>query len=181
MTRTPSKLATKMAVSSRAILRDATCNDIPALICLIRRSWLVAWAPELPFEAVQAFAAADPVTNHVQTIWRSFVVAMIDTDLVGVLHVTGDCIETLHVDHKTWGAGIGSQLMTYAEHQIAKHHAIGRLEVRTFNERAISFYQARGWSEFRRYPGFECNSPIENIEMQKSLRICSEDPSSSKI
>jgi ribosomal protein S18 acetylase RimI-like enzyme len=64
--------------------------------------------------------------------------------------------------------------MDYAERQIGEHHATGRLEVRAFNKRAIGFYQRRGWSESRRYPGVECNSPVENIEMQKSLQRSSE-------
>ncbi len=138
----------------------------------------MVWAPELPFAAVQAFAAADPATDHVQTMWNCFVVATVEAVIVGMVHVAGDRVEDLHVDYGAWDAGVGSQLMEHAECEIGKHHATARLEVRAFNKRAIVFYQHRGWFEFNRYPGYECGSPIENIEMHKLLGRPSGAPAS---
>ena len=158
----------------RILLRQATERDIPALVRLLRRSWLVTWAPELPFEAVQAFAANDPARSHAESMWSSFLVAVIDDVLVGIIHVGEDCIEGLDVDPQMWGKGIGSRLMDDAERQIGQAHRSARLEVRAFNERARVFYERRGWIERRRYPGVECGSPVENIEMRKESRIASQ-------
>ncbi|QGM96701.1 GNAT family N-acetyltransferase [Methylocystis parvus] len=153
----------------RLFLRQASECDVPALIRLLHRSWLVAWAPELPFEAVQAFAAADPARTHAETMWLHFYVAVVDDELVGVIHVAEDRIIDLHVDPQIWREGIGSKLMDFAEQQIGRSYPVARLEVRAFNKRARAFYESRGWSETRRYPGIECGSPVENLEMQKLL------------
>jgi ribosomal protein S18 acetylase RimI-like enzyme len=153
----------------RILLRQATERDVPALVRLLRRSWLVNWAPELPFEAVQVFAAADPARSHAESTWPYFLVAVIGDVLLGVVHVAEDCIEYLSVDPHAWGQGIGSKLMDEAERQIGLTHSFARLEVRAFNERARDFYERRGWIDLRRYPGTECGSPVENIEMRKRL------------
>jgi GNAT superfamily N-acetyltransferase len=150
-------------------LRQATERDVPALIRLLRRSWLVSWAPELPFEAVQAFAIADPARSQAESMWPAFLVAVIDDVLVGMIHVSDDCVEDLNVDPRAWSKGVGSKLMDDAERQIRQAHGTARLVVRAFNERARTFYERRGWIQHRRYPGIECGSPVENIEMRKQL------------
>ncbi|MCJ2075535.1 hypothetical protein MKK68_07685, partial [Methylobacterium sp. E-016] len=71
---------------------------MPALVRLLRRSWLVTWAPELPFEAVQAFAAFDPARLQAENEWRSFIVAVRGDVLVGMMQVGDDQITDLHVD-----------------------------------------------------------------------------------
>ena len=150
-------------------LRDGILDDVAALVRLLRRSWLVTWAPELPFEAVQAFAAADPARLHAEAMWRHFVVATLDGALVGMVQATGDQVESLHVDPDAWDRGIGSRLLDVAERQIARFHSLARLEVRAFNGRARAFYKRRGWVEVRRYQGTECGSAVESIEMRKAV------------
>ena len=154
---------------SDIIIRSAEEQDVPSLVRLIRRSWLVVWAPELPFEAVQAFAAVDPARLHAEAEWRSFVVASRDSELLGIFQTDRDMLKFLHVDPSHWNTGIGSKLLNAAEGEIVCTHTVARLEVRSFNTRAQVFYARRGWSEVRRYLGTECGSPVENIEMQKSL------------
>jgi ribosomal protein S18 acetylase RimI-like enzyme len=139
------------------------------LVRLLRRSWLVSWAPELPFEAVQAFAAGDPARLHAESEWRSFIIASRGKELLGMFQTDGDVLQSLHVDPSRWNEGVGTKLLTSAEEEIARGHRLARLEVRSFNERARAFYSRHGWREVRRYPGTECGSPVENIEMQKSL------------
>jgi ribosomal protein S18 acetylase RimI-like enzyme len=80
-----------------------------------------------------------------------------------------DVVNELDVDPACWNGGVGSTLLHAAEQQIARSYAIARLEVRSFNTRALTFYARRGWVEVRRYPGTECDSPVENVEMQKTL------------
>lgn len=154
--------------SQSVILRPAEETDVPALVRLLRRSWLVAWAPELPFEAVQAFASFDPARLHAENEWRTFVVAVRDDVLIGMMQVEGNQIVNLHVDPAYWNGGAGSRLLDAAERQAADAHASMRLEVRSFNTRARAFYAHRGWREVHSYPGTECGSPVENVEMQKA-------------
>jgi ribosomal protein S18 acetylase RimI-like enzyme len=156
-------------MASEIVIRSAEEQDVPALVRLLRRSWLVAWAPELPFEAVQVFAAADPMRSHAETAWRGFVVATRGGMLVGMVQTDRDVVNELDVDPACWNGGVGSTLLHAAEQQIARSYAVARLEVRSFNTRALTFYARRGWVEVRRYPGTECDSPVENVEMQKTL------------
>src|SRR5580704_18240524 len=147
-------------MASEIVIRSAEEQDVPALIRLLRRSWLVAWAPELPFEAVQVFAATDPARSHAETAWRSFVVATRNGMLVGMVQTDRDVIDALDVEPACWKAGVGSTLLHAAERQIARSYAVARLEVRSFNTRALTFYARRGWVEVRRHPGTECDSAV---------------------
>lgn len=156
-------------MSSQIVIRSAVEEDVPALVRLLRRSWLVAWAPELPFEAVQAFAAVDPARLHAESEWRSFMIASRGNELLGMFQTDRDLLQSLHVDHSHWNTGVGAKLLDSAEEEIGRAHRLARLEVRSFNARAQTFYSHRGWREVRRYRGIECASPVENIEMQKSL------------
>lgn len=150
-------------------LRRARDSDVPALVRLLRRSWLVTWAPELPFEAVQAFASFDPARLHAENEWRNFIVATLGDVLIGMTQVEDDTIADLHVDPAFWNRGAGSRLLDAAEQQAARFHPVLRLEVRGFNTRARAFYARRGWRDVRCYPGTECGSPVENVEMQKRI------------
>jgi ribosomal protein S18 acetylase RimI-like enzyme len=156
-------------MTSEITIRPAEELDVPDLVRLLRRSWLVTWAPELPWEAVQAFAAADPVPFHAKAGWNSFTVAARGNMLLGMVHPDRDVIDALHVDPACWNGGVGSKLLSLAERQIASSYAVARLEVRSFNTRARAFYARRGWVEVRRYPGTECGSPVENVEMQRTF------------
>lgn len=139
---------------------------MPTLVRLLQRSWLVTWAPELPFEAVQAFAAADPARGHVQNEWREFTVATREGVLLGMVQTDHEFVQALHVDPGHWNNGVGSKLLNEAEQQIARTSSVARLEVRSFNTRARAFYARHGWTEVRQYRGTECGSPVDNFEMQ---------------
>jgi hypothetical protein len=71
--------------------------------------------PELPFEAVQAFAAFDPARMQAENEWRSFIVAVRGDLLIGVMQVGDDQITNLHVDPTSWNEGAGSKLLVAAE------------------------------------------------------------------
>lgn len=157
-------------VTETITLRPAEERDVPALVRLLRRSWLVTWAPELPFEAVQAFAAVDPARLQAENEWRGFTVAVRGDVLVGVMQVGDDQITNLHVDPAYWNEGAGSKLLVSAEQQVARTHPVVRLEVRGFNTHARGFYARHGWKEVRTYLGMECGSPVEIVEMQKRIK-----------
>ena len=158
-------------MSPEFVIRPAANLDVPGLIRLLRRSWLVTWAPELPFEAVQAFATADPARHHAENGWHSFKVAVRENELLGMVHTDHEFLESLHVDLSYWSAGVGSRLLGEAEQDIARISSVARLEVRSFNKRARAFYANRGWIVVRQYLGTECGCPVDNFEMQKSLQM----------
>jgi ribosomal protein S18 acetylase RimI-like enzyme len=150
-------------------IRAATKDDLPALIAILRRSWLTVWAPELPFAAVQRFAATDPARHYAEEKWQDFFVAEADGVVVGMFHLEGDHLHAIHLDPARKRSGIGSALMDDVEHRIAANHTKAKLEVRAFNTGAIAFYKQRGWVAFRSYQDTECGEPVETIEMIKDL------------
>jgi len=148
-------------------IRPPVQADLLALISLLRRSWLTTWAPELPFAAVQRFAAADPARQYAESAWREFIIAEDRGVLAGMFHVEGNRLNSIHIDPKRKRQGIGSRLMDEVERRIGTDHPEARLEVRAFNTGAIDFYKQRGWTERRRYQATECGEPVETIEMIK--------------
>lgn len=151
-------------------IRRAEEADIAELTRLLRRSWLRHWAPELPFSAVQSFAAEDPAASYASAMWAEFMVAEADGRVVGMCHVMDDLIASLHVDPAWHGQGIGSRLMEWAEAEVASRFPTARLEVLSFNQQAIAFYERRGWGERRRFCSIECGAEVEAIEMVKDLQ-----------
>lgn len=90
-------------------------------------------------------------------------VAVRDETLVGMFHLEGDYLEAIHVAAETMGQGIGGLMMAQAEAAGAR-----RLDVRAFNQRARTFYLARGWREAGREAGTEMGAPVETITMTLS-------------
>ena len=152
-------------------LRQAREADIQALQSILRRSWLVTWAPELAFETVQRFAATDPAGSYVHDKWRQFVVAEECGKILGMFHIEADHLHAIHLDPKHKRRKIGSLLMDEVERRIGMNHSSARLEVRAFNEGAIAFYLKRGWVQRRAYPDTECGEPVETLELVKQLAI----------
>ena len=150
-------------------IRPSVEADVPALVRLLRASWLTTWAPELPFDAVQRFAAEDPARLYAESNWKEFVVGADGVDIVGMFHVEKNWLHAIHLDPKRKRQGIGSRLMDEVEGRIGAQHSEARLEALSFNTGAIEFYLRRGWTERRRYPGTECGAPVETIEMVKAL------------
>jgi len=150
-------------------IRLAAERDLPALVALLRRSWLTTWAPELRFETVQRFAATDPARLYAESKWREFRVAVESGSVVGMCHVQGNCINAIHLEPKCKRRGIGSMLMDEAEQRIGADHPEAILEVRSFNTDAIAFYRRRGWTARRFYQDTELGETVETIEMTKTV------------
>lgn len=151
------------------VIRPANETDIAALTTLLRRSWLATWAPEVPFAAVQWFAAHDPARQLAETKWHHLTVADIDGAVVGVLRLEANWVRSIELAPELKRRRIGSELMDEAERRIRKGYPEARLDVRAFNAAAIEFYKQRGWTESRHYEGTECGAPLETIEMVKIL------------
>ncbi|HXC57168.1 MAG TPA: N-acetyltransferase [Rhizomicrobium sp.] len=152
------------------ILRCASETDISALQTLLRNSWLTTWAPQLPFAAVQRFAAEDPAGAYARDKWREFIVADAGGALLGMFHVEADHLHAIHLDPGHKRRRIGSVLMDEVERRIAEDHPTATLEARAFNTAAIAFYERRGWRQRRSYMATESGEPCETVEMVKDLR-----------
>lgn len=152
------------------VVRPARDEDAAALIRLLRRTWLTTWAPELPFEAVQRFAADDPTAPYIRSMWPEMRVGLVGGALLGMVHPCSGRIGALHVDPVVQGRGIGSTLLAAAEAEIAAAHPVAQLEVLAFNGTARRFYAARGWRETGRHAGEECGAPVEVIVLRKALQ-----------
>ncbi|HYE00457.1 MAG TPA: N-acetyltransferase [Alphaproteobacteria bacterium] len=150
------------------IIRSATAEDAPSLIALLRRSWLVTMAPEVPFVAVQNFAREDPATAYVQEMWQEMVVAGDGSAVAGMLHVVDDVVAAIHVDPRLRGCGIGGALMDFGEREIFARHAEARLEVLSFNTSAQAFYRKRGYLEAGRHEADEYGAAVIMIDMVKA-------------
>jgi ribosomal protein S18 acetylase RimI-like enzyme len=151
-------------------IRAAVETDVPALIAILRRSWLTTWAPELRFETVQKFAREDPARRYAEERWREFAVIEDGGIVAGMFHLEGDTLNAIHLEPKRKREKIGTLLMDEIERRIGAEYWQARLEVLAFNVGAIEFYRRRGWRENRRYQGTECGEPVATIEMVKQLR-----------
>jgi ribosomal protein S18 acetylase RimI-like enzyme len=149
-------------------IRPAIEADLPQLVVLLRQSWLATFAADLPFEAVQTFAKADPARQYAEAMWTDFSVADLEGAVIGMCHVVGELVAAIHVKPAFKRQGVGAALMNSAETAIFAAHPRARLEVLAFNAPAQAFYRGRGWAEVRRYATQECGAPIEAIEMVKA-------------
>jgi len=152
------------------LLRPAREADIPALVTLLRNSWLTVWAPALRFETVRRFAAEDPAGTYARERWRDFIVADEAGELRGMFHLEADHLHAIHLEHTARRRGIGTLLMDEAERRVATDHGEAVLEVLAFNTGAIAFYRQRGWTVRRSYDGSELGEPVSTLEMRKTVR-----------
>ncbi|WP_343081404.1 GNAT family N-acetyltransferase [Ostreiculturibacter nitratireducens] len=153
------------ASAAPVLIRSAKASDRDALHALLADSWLTFWAPHLPPEAEARFRAEDPVARFLDAALGRIQLAELGPDLVGALLVEDDCLEDLHVAREFQGGGIGLRLLRHAEALGAR-----RLEVRTFNERAIRFYERAGWKRRRTYPTTEMGFPTLSHEYVAPLK-----------
>ena len=85
--------------------------------------------------------------------WGAGWVAAASDDLIGWMLTLDRWLEDLWVLRSSWGQGVGSALLAYAEQEIAaRGMATAHLSVIASNARAIAFYERRGWQRLREVP-----------------------------
>nr|WP_321362552.1 GNAT family N-acetyltransferase [uncultured Hyphomonas sp.] len=120
--------------------------------------------------AAEAYRQGNRPAEYVDARGLEFHVATHGGVVAGFVHWEGDFVHALHVhaDHARTGAG--TQLMDFAEGEIARAgHPAARLETDTFNTRSQAFYSARGYVETDRYPDLEWNSNLTTLLLEKGL------------
>lgn len=131
-------------------IRSARESDVPALVALARRSWLVAFA-SAPAAFIRDRLAREFERDWYPRYWPDMAVAEGDGSLLGVVQPAGDEVNGLWVEPAAQGRGVGSALLRHAERGIAAAgHGRAWLTCSGFNPRATRFYLARGYAEIGR-------------------------------
>jgi ribosomal protein S18 acetylase RimI-like enzyme len=100
--------------------------------------------------------------------WGAGWVAVSANQLLGWM-LTRDCwIEDLWIESRFRRQGVGSALLLHGEKEIAARGiATARLHVLASNQRAIAFYEKRGWRRGRETPHEV--APVPRLEMTKPV------------
>lgn len=153
-------------------LRDARASDEAALTSLLMQTYHTTWAPMLRPEVAATFASGDRTRAYVQSRWPEFTVATLreDGQIVGMVHVTDDFIDALHVAPAAQRRGVGAMLLAHAQAQMrANGHRLARLETDTFNRQSRDFYARHGFAEVAQYPDEEWDSGFTTVLLTKPL------------
>jgi ribosomal protein S18 acetylase RimI-like enzyme len=140
------------------VIRPARAEDAEALAALQTRSWRAAYGDYVDDERI------DAASERREERWRellagkhgTFVIVGADAALVGFVSVgpsrdadarPGDGeLYAIYVEPSLAGTGVGSELIRYAEAELARHHRAATLWVFEQNAGARAFYQRHGWA-----------------------------------
>lgn len=146
------------------ILRPAREDDLTRLIDLARRSWLSGFSPAAPANFVRDWLARDFERAWYPRYWRDMTVAVDGGVVVGVVQPMGDEVNGLWVAPESQGRGIGTALLSHAEHEIAAAgHRRAWLTCSAFNARGCRFYLARGYQEVGRESKRRAGGVVEEV------------------
>lgn len=152
--------------------RRAVEADVPALIDLAQRSWLLGNCELAPIAAVRDWIEDDFERTRFPKIWPKVTVAEHQSRVLGLTSTDGGKVADLWVHPSYQRRGIGSLLLQLAEEEIqfAGHHA-ARLFYTEYNVAAPRFYRARGYTEAGRSPErLSCGIVRDVIAMEKRLK-----------
>jgi ribosomal protein S18 acetylase RimI-like enzyme len=111
-----------------------------------RSSLVETYEPFLGRAAVEEFIARGDVERYFDQRWRQSTVGTSRGQIVGVAVREGTVLDLLWVKPSVRSKGVGSRLMGVVEAQAALDGKELTLEVWTVNQRAVRFYERRGFS-----------------------------------
>ncbi|MGH6931406.1 MAG: GNAT family N-acetyltransferase [Dongiaceae bacterium] len=80
-------------------------------------------------------------------LWRTFLVAERNKQIVGAIQTLGNTIPNLYVDSKNQSQGVGAELLRTAEDRLRKRGWIeARVRAARDSSRVIDFYARNGWN-----------------------------------
>jgi ribosomal protein S18 acetylase RimI-like enzyme len=126
-------------------IRSATRADVPAICAMQRASLVETYEPFLRRAAVEGFIAGGNVERYFAERWQHSTRASIRGEIVGVAVREGTLLDLVWVKPSMRSKGVGSTLMEIVENQAARDGEELTLEVWTVNQRAVSFYEGRGF------------------------------------
>jgi ribosomal protein S18 acetylase RimI-like enzyme len=151
-------------------LRDARASDEAALT-LLMQTYHHMGAHAAPGSR-RDVRVRRPRTRLCAIALAEFTVATLREDgpIVGMVHVTDDFIDALHVAPAAQRRGVGAMLLAHAQAQMrANGHRLARLETDTFNRQSRDFYARHGFAEVAQYPDEEWDSGFTTVLLTKPL------------
>lgn len=152
-------------------IRPATESDVPRMIEVFRRSFLSAFGFTAPFPLLQQWIGNNRENVLYPAQWAQMFVLDVDGTIAGLMQPTVDEIDGLWIHPAYQGRGIGSRLLAYGE-DVIRNRGYGRawLTCSSYNERALGFYQARGYAVFRSLRTLhDCGIDEESFAMERTL------------
>lgn len=151
-------------------LRGARPEEIERLRDICRATYFGTMAAIVPPAALKAFEEVDEARRFVEACWQDFDVAVVGGEVVGLLFVHENKIESLHIHPDHARKGLGAALLALGEQKIAGKFDHAELDVLVGNDKALAFYIAHGWEEVSRFEGLEAgDTPAPMILMRKGL------------
>jgi ribosomal protein S18 acetylase RimI-like enzyme len=133
-----------------------------------RASLVETYEPFLGRAPIEKFIAGGQVERYFQDHWHQATVATSGDEIVGVaVLVDGATLDLIWVRPQSRSRGVGSALLDAVESKAAAESAVLTLEVWQVNERAVAFYQRRGFSVIATTD--DPHAGLEKLVMQKAL------------
>jgi ribosomal-protein-alanine N-acetyltransferase len=152
-------------------IRPATEADVPRMIEVFRRSFLSAFGFTAPFALLQQWIANNRENVLYPAQWVQMFVLDVDGTIAGLMQPTVDEIDGLWIHPAYQGRGIGSSLLAFGEDVIRdRGYRRAWLTCSSYNQRALDFYRARGYTVFRTIRTLhDCGIDEESFAMERSL------------
>jgi ribosomal-protein-alanine N-acetyltransferase len=152
-------------------IRPATEADVPRMIEVFRRSFLSAFGFTAPYPLIQQWIRNDREATYYPAHWPEMFVLEGDGTIAGLMQPTIDEIDGLWVHPDYHGRGVGSRLLEHGENIIrGRGYSRSWLTCSSYNERALGFYRARGYTVFRStWKSHEGGIEEESFAMERML------------
>ncbi len=132
---------------SRALLRPATPDDVPAIAEIWHDGWHDAHDGHVPDELVAVRGEASFATRAVGLVPHT-TVAVVDGEVAGFVSIEDDEVDQVFVSSRHRGAGVADALMADAEDRLrAAGVTSAWLAAVAGNARARRFYERHGWTD----------------------------------
>jgi GNAT superfamily N-acetyltransferase len=127
-------------------LRPAEDGDAEAIASIWVPGWREAHEGRVP-DALLQHRTPDELRARVPSMISDATVAVVGEDVAGFVVVREDQVEQMYVSERVRGTGCAAELLTHAESLISLRFDRAWLAVVAGNDRAIGFYERRGWRD----------------------------------
>jgi len=132
-----------------------------------KASLLETYEPFLGRARIEEFIAGGQVERYFEDHWHQATVATSGDEIVGVAVLLGASLDLIWVRSRSRSRGIGSALLNAVESKAAVTSTVLTLEVWAVNQRAVAFYEHRGFSVIATTD--DPQTGLEKLVMRKAL------------